>query len=115
MDISNNILKFKSHTFKITKDIASESWKILETLACIASVSNRASAQKLEQEQKKDRRGRGRGEEEMFLLSPPPSLFFFCSRPNFRDKLARKRFATQAIETIIRWVAQTCTPPYKCL
>ena len=81
MDVSNNSLKFRSHTFKITKDIASESWKILETLACIASVSNRASAQKLEREQKKDRRGRERGEEEMFLLSPPPppppSLFFF--------------------------------------
>ena len=41
-------------------------------VACVASVSNRVTARKLEQEQKRP-------------------LFFFCSRPNFLDELARKR------------------------
>ena len=65
-------------------------------LACVAGVSNRVIARKLEREQKKKGgRGRGRGEEEIIHSFPPPPpsfLFFFCSRPcNFLDELARKR------------------------
>ena len=64
-----------------------------ENIACVASVSNRVIARKLEREQKKKgRRGRGRGEEFPCFPSPSPVIpFFFCSRPNFLDELARKR------------------------
>ena len=51
----------------------------LQILACVASVSNRVTARKLEREQKKK-------------ASPSTVLsFFFCSRSNFLDELARKR------------------------
>ena len=41
---------------------------------------------------KKGGRGRGRGEEFPSFPSPSPVIpFFFCSRPNFLDELARKR------------------------
>ena len=41
---------------------------------------------------KKGGRGRGRGEEvPSFPSSSPVIPFFFCSRPNFVDELARKR------------------------
>ena len=52
---------------------------------------------------KKGGRGRGRGEEETlarFLRSPPPPPplhSFFCSRPNFLDKLARKRLLRRLV------------------
>ena len=47
----------------------------LNTLACVPGVSYRVIAQKFEWEQKK----------ETFLFN------LFCSRPNFLDKLERKR------------------------
>ena len=64
-----------------------------ENVACVASVSNRVIARKLERERKKKvERGRGRGEEFPSFPSPSPVIpFFFCSRPNFLDELARKR------------------------
>ena len=69
--------------------------QIKSTVACVASVSNRVTTGKLEQEQKKKGgrgRGRGEGEEVPSFPSPSPVLsFFFCSRPNFLDELARKR------------------------
>ena len=45
----------------------------LPTLACVASVSNRVTAGKLEREQKKGGRGRGRGEEETLARKPHDS------------------------------------------
>ena len=42
-------------------------------LACVASVSNRVTAGKLEREQKKGGRGRGRGEEETLARKPHDS------------------------------------------
>ena len=56
-------------------------------LACVASVSNRVIARKLEWEQKKKVEA-GLGGEKRFLLSPPPppSFLFFAL-----DELARKR------------------------
>ena len=39
-------------------------------LACVASVSNRVIARKLEREKKKVGRGRGRGEEETLACKP---------------------------------------------
>ena len=38
--------------------------------ACVASVSSRVIARKLEREQKKNERGRGRGEEETLARKP---------------------------------------------
>ena len=46
--------------------------RVTSVLACVASVSSRVIARKLEREQKK-------------------FLFFFFSRPNFLDELAQKR------------------------
>ena len=64
--------------------------KLLATckLACVASVSNRVIARKLEREQKKKVEGGGGGES---FPSPSPVIPFFCSHPNFLDELARKR------------------------
>ena len=63
-----------------------------QMVACVASISSRVIARKLEREQKK---WKEEGERRRsFLLSPPPPpsfLFFFCSCPNFLDELARKR------------------------
>ena len=63
-------------------------------VACIASVSNRVIVRKLEREQKKVEGEGGMGEEETSFPSfpsPSPVIPFFYSRPNFLDKLARKR------------------------
>ena len=74
-------------------------------LACVATVSNRVMARKLEgSEKKQGRSGRGRGEEEVFqnrgvcgqafpaFPSLSPSfLFFFTVVPTFLGELARKR------------------------
>ena len=53
-------------------------------LACVASASSRAGAKK---------KVEGGGGGFLHSPSPPPSFpfFFFCSRPNFLDELARKR------------------------
>ena len=60
-------------------------------LACVASVSNRVVARKLEQEQKKG------------VPSPFPVIpFLFCSRPNFLDELARKRLLRR-----LQWFKKT--------
>ena len=81
--------------------------KIKKKLACVASVSSRDIARKLEREQKKwngEEEGEGEGEgrgmgggglRASVSFSPLPlprhSFFFFCPRPNVLDKLARKR------------------------
>ena len=57
-------------------------------IACVASVSNRVTARKLERAQK--RKG-------LIPLSLPRP-FFFCSRPNFLDELARKRLLHRRVE-----------------
>ena len=80
-------------------------------VACVASVSSRVLARKLEREQKKQNgRGRGRGEEEKLSspypyeesLSPlpSPSFPFFCSHPNVLDELARKRL----LRRLYKWL-----------
>ena len=71
-------------------------------LACIASVSNRVIARKLERKQKKGWRGRGRGEEEVCgqavpsFPSPSPVIHVFCSCPSFLDEPREETLATQA-------------------
>ena len=63
--------------------------------ACVAGVSNRVIARKLEREQKKKVEGGGGGEKRKSFIHSfplPRHSFFFCSRPcNFLDELARKR------------------------
>ena len=58
-------------------------------IACVASVSNRVTARKLEREQKKKK---------VSFPSPSLVLSFFCSRPNFLDELARKRLLRRLVE-----------------
>ena len=48
------------------------------SVACVASVSNRVIAPKLERKQKKGWRGRGRGEEEVPSFPSPFSVIHFC-------------------------------------
>ena len=55
------------------------------SLACVASVSNRVIARKLERKQKKGR-----------SPPPPPSFMFFCSCPSFLDESREETLATQA-------------------
>ena len=89
--------------------------KLLATckLACVASVSNRVIARKLEREQKKRVEGGGGGES---FPSPSPVIPFFCSRPNFLDELARKRLLRRLLangrnswELLAKNVASVCT------
>ena len=47
--------------------------RAIKSVACVASVSNRVIARKLEREQKKGGRGRGRGEEETLTRKPHDS------------------------------------------
>ena len=47
--------------------------RAIKSVACVASVSNRVIARKLEREQKKGGRGRGRGEEETLARKPHDS------------------------------------------
>ena len=62
-----------------------------DNIACVASVSSRVMARKLEREQKKNA-WKGEGE-----VTPPPSfLFFFWSRPNFSWRTRAETLATQA-------------------
>ena len=56
-------------------------------LACVASVSNRVIARKLEWKQKKV---------ELRSPPPPPLLIFFCSCPSFLDEPREETLATQA-------------------
>ena len=49
------------------------SWAGRQPLACVARVSNRVIARKLERKQKKGWRGRGRGEEETLARKPHDS------------------------------------------
>ena len=67
------------------------------SLACVASVSNRVIARKLERKQKKVEGGGG-GEKRRFLRSPPPppSFMFFCPCPSFLGKPREETLATQA-------------------
>ena len=53
-------------------------------LACVASVSNRVIARKLERKQKKG------------PLPLPRHSFFFCSCPSFLDEPREETLATQA-------------------
>ena len=77
-------------------------------VACVASVSSRVLARKLEREQKKQNgRGRGRGEEEKLSspypyeesLSPlpSPSFPFFLLSPQRSRRTRAETLATQAI------------------
>ena len=63
-------------------------------LACVASVSNRVIARKLEGKQKKG--WRGRGEEVPSFPSPSPVIHFFCSCPSFLAEPREETLATQA-------------------
>ena len=80
------------------------------SLACVASVSNRVIARKLEREQKKKGAWKGegegrRGEEETAFPSfpsPSPVNHFFRSCPNFLDELARKRFLRRLVYLTIQ-------------
>ena len=47
--------------------------RAIKSVACVASVSNRVIARKLEREQKKGGRGSGRGEEETLTRKPHDS------------------------------------------
>ena len=60
-----------------------KSLRVVSFVACVASVSNRVIARKLER----------------FLRSPPPSpsFMFFCSCPSFLDEPREETLATQAI------------------
>ena len=72
-------------------------------IACVASVSNRVIARKLEREQKKVEGGGGGEKRKRLPVSfvplplPLPLHSFFCSRPNFLDKLARKRLLRRLV------------------
>ena len=65
-------------------------------LACVASVSNRGIARKLERKQKKVEGGEG-GEKRKLPSFPSPSpVIFFCSGPSFLDEPREETLATQA-------------------
>ena len=66
-------------------------------LACVASVSNRVIARKLERKQKNGLRGRGRGEKVPSFPSPSPVIHFFCFCPSFLDESREETLATQAM------------------
>ena len=68
-------------------------------LACVASVSSRVIARKLERKQKKRLKGEGEGRTSgSFVPLPlPRHSFFFYSRSNFLDEPREETLATQAI------------------
>ena len=68
-------------------------------LACVASVSNRVIARKLERKQKKRLKGEGerrRGRGSFIPLPLPRHLFFFCPCASFLDEPREETLATQA-------------------
>ena len=67
-------------------------------IACVASVSNRVIARKLERERKKKKngRGRGRGEEETSFPSPSPVTPFFLLSSQLPRRTRAATLATQA-------------------
>ena len=67
-------------------------------IACVASVSNRVIARKLEREQKKRLKGEGKGRRVPSFPSPSPviNFFFFSSCPRFLDEPREETLATQA-------------------
>ena len=75
-----------------------------EPVACVASVSNRVIARKLEPKQKKRLKGEGEGRRGNFVPSPSPVInyfFFFGSCPSFLDEPREETIATQAREPVI--------------
>ena len=62
----------------------------LKLAACLASVSNRVMARKLEREQK-TKRWKGEGKGRRGTLPLPCPSFFSALVPTFLDELARKR------------------------
>ena len=68
-------------------------------VACVASVSNRVIARKLERKQKK--RLKGEGEVPSFPSPSPIIHLFFCSCPSFLDEPREETLATQARGLVI--------------
>ena len=67
-------------TFKPESDVASDI--NVQNIACVASVSNRGIARKLERKQKR-LKGEGEGRRGSFVLLPLPHHFFFALVPAF--------------------------------
>ena len=65
-------------------------------LACVASVSNRVIARKLERKQKKKKRVQSSYCAKVRADPLPRHSFFFCSRPSFLDEPRKETLATQA-------------------
>ena len=63
---------------------------VVQLLACVASVSNRVIARKLERKQKKG----------PSFPSPSPVINFFCSCPSFLDEPREETLATQAMQLL---------------
>ena len=82
-----------------------------QCIACVASVSNRVIARKLDRKQKKRLKGEGRGEEEgggSFISLPlRRHSFFFCSCPSFLDEPREETLPTQAIQAIFTLLKRT--------
>ena len=78
-------------------------------VACVASVSNRVRAGA--KKKKKMERGRGgKKRSPPSLPFPSPVIpFFFCSRPNFPDELARKRLLRRLM-CRVHWVRMDGRP-----
>ena len=88
--------------FLLFEFISTGEWKVIKLLACVASVSNRVIARKLERKQKKV--WRGRGEKETFIPLPlPRHSFYFLLLPSFLDELREETLATQAIKLCPYW------------
>ena len=76
-------------------------------VACIASVSNRVIARKLEREQKKVEGGGGMGEEETSFPSfpsPSPVIPFFKLSSQLSRQTGAETLATQARFCVVVWV-----------
>ena len=75
------------------------------SLACVASVSARVRRERWDESQKKRNDAGGGGRRKrcfLFSLPPPPStIFFSCSRSNFRAITRLETLATQANLSLI--------------